>query len=89
MYERHSYPPGSVVQRSNGYVFVKTDRGWTAQHRLIASNVLEKRELVKNERVYHKNGDREDNDPKNLVVLRFSEHRFKHLPHPRIIYIPK
>lgn len=85
----HRYPTGSVVQRRNGYIFVKTEEGFVSEHRLVAVLRLENRELMPGEKVYHKDGNRENNQPENLVVIRFSQTKYRFLPRSRVLYMPK
>ena len=52
-------------------------QGYIAEHRLVAELMLGRR-LKKNEVVHHKNGNRGDNRPTNLEVLKRNEHSRKH-----------
>jgi len=85
----HNYHSGTIILRTSGYRFIKrTDGKWEAEHRMVARNSVVHRDLLEGERVFHKNGKREDNAPSNLVVIRFNLEKFKKLPHTRIIFIP-
>lgn len=84
-----NYPPGSRIQHKSGYIFLKTQKGMMAEHRFIAEQKILRRDLEEGERVFRRNGDREDNRPENLVVLKFSAIRFKLLEKSRVLYIPK
>lgn len=64
----------------NGYVRVQTSYGRKYQHVLIAEQMIG-RELrffgkgnPNNEIVHHKNGNKSDNSPMNLVVMTHAEH---------------
>lgn len=82
------YPIGSRVQWRNGYVFIKTDTGFKAEHRYVAEQKILGRELRPGEVVVRRTPDRSLNLPTNLVVVEHRLEKFKYLPHPRIIYLP-
>jgi len=82
------YPAGSLIQRRDGYVFIKTDQGMKAQHRWVAEHMMLGRSLRKGEVVVRRSPDRTLNTAANLVVVQHRLERFKYLPHPNIIYIP-
>lgn len=90
MYQRmHRYPIGTRNQSRTGYIFIKTEkRGWIAEARLIAEMKLSDHELESNERVFHKDGNRENNKPENLAVIRFNTTKYKLLPTSRPLFIP-
>jgi hypothetical protein len=91
-YFRGKKPLGTIIQRRDGNTFVKTERGWISEARLVASLQIEKRELEKNEKVYHRDctgiGKRDYNEKENLVVLKFRTTKYRLLPHPEIVYLP-
>ena len=61
-----------------GYVTVNVDgRGRVREHRLVAEQILG-RPLQPREQVHHRNGNRLDNKPENLVVLTDEEHARAH-----------
>jgi hypothetical protein len=80
-------------QRKNGYVFVMvailsgakqtiakkmTPKGkYIAEHRIVAAVSLG-RPLARDETVHHKNGDKADNNPSNLIVMERSGHSISH-----------
>lgn len=60
-------PIGSTRTESTGYISVKTERGWVAEHRYVMQGLLG-RALREDEEVHHKNGNRKDNRPQNLEL---------------------
>lgn len=83
------YLPGTKIQRRTGHIYVKThDRGTIKEARYLVM-LKEDRELDKNERVFFKDGNRENVEYSNLAPIHFSEVRFRYLPKSRVIYIPK
>jgi hypothetical protein len=85
-------PVGTIIQRREGKNYVKTERGWIIESRLVAEKKLLRRKLEDNEKVYHKDctliGTKEYNEEDNLVVLKFNATRYRLLPHPNIVYLP-
>ena len=62
----------------HGYKFVRDGDRYRQEHRAIAERMLG-RELLPNECVHHKDGNRSNNDPQNLEVLASNkEHRRRH-----------
>lgn len=64
------------------------DGKWKAESRFVMADKLG-RDLEANEKVYHLNGDREDNSAKNLVVIKFRTTKYVPLVKRRILWIPK
>ena len=89
MLKKERYELGTLVQRSNGYVFLKTSEGMLAHHRWIAEQKILNRKLKEGECVIRRQPDRLDNTPGNLVVVQHSLTKFHNLPHARIIYVPR
>lgn len=85
--EKHAI--GTLIQRRDGYVFLKTETGMVAHHRWVAEHKLLQRPLKEGEVVVRKWPDRLNNSPENLVVVRHNLTKFRKLPRPYIIYVPK
>lgn len=84
------YREGTIVQHRNHIRYVKVEGKMMAEHRLVAERDILNRELMSNERVFHLNCDRiDDNDSENLVVISFRTNKFRPLPESRVIYVPK
>lgn len=83
------YVEGTIIQRRNHYRYIKIDGSLRAEHRVIAERKLLNRELMPNERVFHRDcEDVADNSVDNLVVIKYRTNKFRPLPAPRVIYIP-
>jgi hypothetical protein len=65
-------PLGSRYVRYDGYVKVKTTKGWEYEHRLVA-------QTPEGLETHHKNGDTGDNRPENLQPMTRGEHARAHL----------
>jgi hypothetical protein len=76
---------GGRTVASNGYVLVRVGvghpladvRGYAYEHRLVAEAKLG-RALLPSEQVHHVDGNKQNNDPGNLVVVTQTEHRAEH-----------
>jgi hypothetical protein len=75
---------GGKTVTPNGYVLVKQPthphadvRGYVYEHRLVAESKLG-RYLLPTEQVHHIDGNKSNNDPRNLEVTSSIEHRRKH-----------
>lgn len=84
-----NYIPGTKIQRRTGHIYIKTiEMGLIKEARYLVM-LRENRDLDKNERVFFKDGNRENVEYSNLASIHFSETRFKYLPKSRVIYLPK
>jgi hypothetical protein len=85
-------PVGTVIRRRDGKVYVKTEKGWEAESRLIARLKLIHRDLEEGEKAYHKDctliGTKDYNKPDNIVVLKFNVTKYRLLPSSEILYLP-
>lgn len=71
----HNWRGGRTVTE-HGYVLLRVGiehpladvRGYAYEHRIVAQNILE-RPLQPEEIVHHKDGDRQNNSPDNLLVV--------------------
>ena len=77
---------GGRTIAQHGYVLVRVGkshrladvRGYAYEHRVVAEEML-KRPLRKGEVVHHKNGNKMDNRPENLMVVKsHAHHRMEH-----------
>lgn len=82
-----SYPTGTKVQHRNGYIFVKTDEG-----KLIAESrriwELQRGELKEGDRVFHIDGDRTNNNIRNLAKVHYNQTKFLMLKESKILWMP-
>lgn len=82
-------PVGTRVQYRNGHIYVKTrEMGMIKEARYLVM-LKEDRELDPNERVFFRDGNRENVKYENLAPIHFAESRFKYLPRSRVIYVPR
>lgn len=81
------YVPGTRVQYRTGYIYVKTDEGMMAEARRIWE--LHKGELSPGDRVFHMDGDRTNNDIRNLAKVHFNDTKFVMLKESKILWRPK
>jgi hypothetical protein len=73
---------GGRTISSHGYVLIKTrvckSGGYTYEHRLVAESMLG-RPLLPTEIVHHKDGNKQNNNPENLMIASSSlHHQSKH-----------
>lgn len=61
----------------SGYIFIKTEKGWVQEHRLIMEQRIG-RELRPDEAVHHIDGDIENNSDNNLALMTNGGHTRLH-----------
>ncbi len=86
-----SYPVGTRVQHRNGYIVVKveTDDGHAkmmAESRRIWE--LKRGPLDPGDRVFHIDGDRTNNEIRNLAMVHFNQTKFTFLKESKVLYMP-
>lgn len=87
----NSYPLGTRVQHRNGYIYVKAqdDEGnvkLMAEARRVWE--LKRGELEAGDRVFHMDGNRENNDIRNLAKIHFNQTKYTFLKQSKILYMP-
>lgn len=86
-----NYPIGTRTQHRNGYIYVKVvdDDG---HPKLMAEArrtwELKRGDLEAGDRIYHMDGNRENNDIRNLAKIHFNQTRFVFLKQSKILYMP-
>lgn len=82
------YAIGTEVQEKTGRVRKKVEGSkWISRGRYSYMEAT-KESLDSDQRVFHKDGDRANDSPDNLVAIRFSGTRYE-LKHSRVIWFPK
>lgn len=77
---------GTRVQYRTGYIYVKTDEGMTSEARRIWE--LQRGELQAGDRVFHMDGDRTNNNIRNLSKVHFNSTKFVMLKQSKILWEP-
>jgi len=68
---------------NNGYTYIAdskhphANRGYVAEHRLVAEKMLG-RTLTPRDQIHHLDGNKANNDPRNLLILDRASHRQLH-----------
>jgi len=79
---------GTHIQDTNGRVRVKIGPSdWVARGRLNWMR-FHREEIMPNERIFHINGDRANDNKENLIKIRFTGTRY-FLRHSKILFRPK
>ena len=77
--ERNPAWKGGRRQRRDGYWLIWTEAGERLEHRVVMASVLG-RELRDDEIVHHRDGDKSNNDPRNLEIMSQAKHASIHAP---------
>lgn len=59
---------GAVNVSANGYAYIKTSTGWRLQHHVLAEQILLRPVDTKTDRIYFKDGNRENLVPDNIGI---------------------
>lgn len=82
---------GTEIQDKSGRVKKKVEdidgAKWVGRNRYNWM-MHHKKDLTENDKVYHIDGDKGNDDPSNLVAIRFSAARYS-LKHSRVVWVPK
>lgn len=81
-----SYPVGTKVQYRTGYIVVKTDEGMMAESRRVWE--LQRGPLEEGDRVFHIDGDRTNNNIRNLAKVHYNQTKFIMLKESKILWMP-
>lgn len=86
-----SYPLGTRVQHRDGYIFVKAQDDEGRERLIVESRriwELRRGPLEPGDRVFHKDGDRTNNNIQNLEKIHFNQTKFVFLKESKILYMP-
>lgn len=82
------YEVGTKVQQKNGVIKVKIGKSaWLPENRY--NYIMQKGPLAEGQRVFHADGDVENNHISNLVRIQFNTKKFVVLKTSRVLYVPK
>lgn len=74
---RETLPLGTERPTKEGYVLIKTERGWQLKHRAMMEQRIGRR-LRRGEQVHHDNEVRDDNRDDNLILTTATIHAQYH-----------
>lgn len=77
---------GTRVQYRTGYIYVKTDEGMMSEARRTWE--LHRGDLKPGDRIFHMDGDRTNNDIRNLSKVHFNDTKFVMLKESKILWAP-
>lgn len=75
--EARRLPLGTRTEHADGYWLIRTEKGWELEHRVILSQKLG-RPLEEHEIVHHKDENKKNNDPENLILTTHEDHSREH-----------
>lgn len=78
---------GTRVQYRTGYIYVKTDEGMISEARRVWEQ--QRGDLKPGDRVFHLDGDRTNNNIRNLAKVHFNDTKFTMLKESRVLWAPK
>ena len=76
----HNWKGGRVLTEE-GYILVRTENSYKKEHRLTLEQQLG-RQLKSNEEVHHLDGDKSNNDIRNLIIVSSLDHQKIHWADP-------
>jgi len=75
---KREYPLGTIrLKEKTYYTEIKTEAGWRPLHRIVAEEKYG-RSIEHNEQVHHLDGDRLNNHPDNIVIIKTTRHMRLH-----------
>lgn len=80
------YASGTRVQHRNGYIFIKTPEGMKPEARAMWEATHG--DLREGDRVFHLDGDRTNNNIRNLAKIHFNTTKFTMLKESRVLWKP-
>lgn len=87
-----AYPVGTKIRYRNGYIKVKIDNPegdgvkWEAESRRMWA--MYRGELEEGDRIFHIDGNRENNKISNLALIHFNQTKFSLYKESKVLYMP-